>query len=324
MRRFILEAVPLQAPRDEGIVERPGGADVVADGVVAAFPLGQRANTPAREEARATLLARDCGRPRLIDDAAPKQVANVRGQGVDLAAVSVERQRVVLSALDPRVATEVMLEFVRFALELVGVLRVVPYSTCQPGAAHLGVVGVTLELAGRAREAGQLPVATRDRVPGVLPALVLEAGLLVAALVGDVADSQRISLCVDPVHCGACLGLKGADEVGVAATREPSGRCVRGSTSVGPMAPLRHRVERGDRRWQLAVPATTPRTSFVVCARASVIREVATRRCTRALCAGCRASSYRRVPAGARTRLLEVACHPLDERCWVRGAMGPL
>ena len=47
-----------------------------------------------------------------------------------------------------------------------------------------------------------------DRVPGVLPALVLEAGLLVAALVGDVAVALQVGVLVDPVQGGARLRLE--------------------------------------------------------------------------------------------------------------------
>ena len=45
---------------------------------------------------------------------------------------------------------------------------------------------------------GQRAVAVGDRVPGVLPALVLEPGLLVAALVGDVAVALEVGVLVDP------------------------------------------------------------------------------------------------------------------------------
>ena len=88
------------------------------------------------------------------------------------------------------------------------------FQTCarQAGAAHLGVVGVALQLAGGAREARQAAVAVGDRVPGVLPALVLEAGLLVAALVGDVAVALQVGVLVDPVQGGARLGFELAHE----------------------------------------------------------------------------------------------------------------
>ena len=72
--------------------------------------------------------------------------------------------------------------------------------TCarQARGADLGVVDVALQLAGRARRRRQRAVRERDRVPGVLPALVLEAGLLVAPLVLDVAVAVAVAVFVDP------------------------------------------------------------------------------------------------------------------------------
>ena len=200
-RRLLLEAVAAQAPGDERVVERPDRADVVADRVVAALALGQRADAPAGEEPRAHAGgARRALRLRLVDDPAPEQVPVVRGERVDLAAVGVEREREVLAVLDPEVAVEAPLEVGGLASRA---RRRTPRPSRSRGearAADLGVVGVALELARRAREARQSAVAVGDRVPGVLPALVLEAGLLVAALVGDVAVALQVGVLVDPVR----------------------------------------------------------------------------------------------------------------------------
>ena len=92
------------------------------------------------------------------------------------------------------------------ASRLVGVLRVVPEQPSQPRAAHLRVVGVALQFAGRPREPGQPAVRVADRVPGVLPALVLQAGLLVASLVRDVAVAHQVGVVVDPGERRAGLG----------------------------------------------------------------------------------------------------------------------
>ena len=56
----------------------------------------------------------------------------------------------------------------------------------------------------------------RDRVPRVLPALVLEPGLLVAPLVGDVAVALQVGVVVDPGQGRARLLLERSDELGVA------------------------------------------------------------------------------------------------------------
>ena len=216
LRRFLLEAVAPQPPRDEGVVEGPDRADVVADRVVPALAFCQRADAPAGEEPRPHQLARDGLGLRLVDDAAPQQVAVVRRQRVDLVALGVEREREVLAVLDPEVAVEPPLEVGRLLLELVGERRVLPDGPGQASAAHLRVVGVALELAGRAREAGQPPVAVGDGVPGVLPALVLEAGLLVPALVPDVAVAHQVGVLVDPVQRRPRLAFELVDEACVA------------------------------------------------------------------------------------------------------------
>ena len=122
----------------------------------------------------------------------------------------------VAAVLDPEVAVEPPLEVGRLLLEPVGELLVCQTLAGEPGAAHLRVVGVALELAGRAGEARQPAVAVGDRVPGVLPALVLEAGLLVAALVGDVAVALEVGVLVDPVQRRAGLALEVAHELPVA------------------------------------------------------------------------------------------------------------
>ena len=98
----------------------------------------------------------------------------------------------------------------------VGVVWIVPDLARQPGAAHLGVVGVALQLAGGAREAGQASVAVGDRVPRVLPALVLEARLLVAPLVRDVAVALQVGVVVDPGQGGSRRQLQNAHELRVA------------------------------------------------------------------------------------------------------------
>ena len=155
LRRLVLEAVAPEAPGDERVVERPDGADVVADRVVPALALGERANAPAGEEPRPEEVAGDGLRLRLVDDAAPEQVAVVRREAVDLAPLLVQREREVLAVLDPEVAVEAALEVGGILLERVGELRVLPDLAREAGAAHLRVVRIALELARRTREAGQ-------------------------------------------------------------------------------------------------------------------------------------------------------------------------
>jgi hypothetical protein len=62
----------------------------------------------------------------------------------------------------------------RATLEPIREREVVPALACKPRGAPERVVGVTLNLAGRDRRLRERPVGEQDRVPGVLPALVVE------------------------------------------------------------------------------------------------------------------------------------------------------
>src|SRR4029079_5770685 len=128
----------------------------------------------------------------------------------------IQGQGEVPPVLDPEVAVEPALEIRRLLLEPLGEHSVLPHQPGEPGAADLGVIGVPLELAGRPRKAGQRPVPERDRVPRVLPALVLEPALLVAALVRDVAVALEVGVVVDPRERGSSLVLELAHELPVA------------------------------------------------------------------------------------------------------------
>ena len=174
LRRLVLEPVATEAPRDERVVEGPDGSGVVPDRVVAPLSDGQRPHAPAGEEPRPEQVPRDRTCFRLVDDPAPQKVAVVRRERVDLPSVLVEGEREVLAVLDPEVAVEPAFQVRRVRCELVGERRVLPDLTGETRAAYLGVVGVALQLARCPREAWKLSAAERDRVPRVLPALVLE------------------------------------------------------------------------------------------------------------------------------------------------------
>src|SRR5438093_2023023 len=110
-------------------------------------------------------------------------MADVGGKRVYLPAIFVKSQCEVLTVLDPEISVEPALQIGCFSFKSIPEIVVFPNFARQPGAAHFGVVGVSLQLACRARETGDSSVPVGDGVPGVLPALVLEPGLLVAALV---------------------------------------------------------------------------------------------------------------------------------------------
>ena len=179
-------------------------------------------------------------------------MADVRGERVHRAAFGVERDRERPPVGDPEVAVEAALEVGRLALELDGVGLVLPDLARQPGPAHARVVGVALQLAGRPRESRQLAVAIGDRVPGVLPALVLEAGLLVAALVPDVAVAHQVGVLVDPVERRPGLRLELAHQpavAGPALVLVEQDHEQRGGVGVAVVRRVRPLLERG----QLAV-----------------------------------------------------------------------
>ena len=129
---------------------------------------------------------------------------------------AIEREREVPSVRDPEVAVEAALEFGRFLLEAVGERRVVPDQSREAGASDLRVVGVALELARGPGEPGQPPVPVGDRIPRVLPALVLEPRLLVAAPIPDVAIAEEVGVVVDPGEGGPRLVLALSDQRAVA------------------------------------------------------------------------------------------------------------
>ena len=247
-RRLVLEPVAPQPPRDERVVERPDRADVVADRVVPPLALGERAHAPAREQprphrdGRATAFAFDLStmplhsRWPLFDASASTWLPSASSASAKYSPSSTQKSR-----LKRRFRSAACFSSV------VGERGVLPDLAREPGAAQLGVVRVALELARRAREAGQAAVAVRDRVPRVLPALVLEPGLLVAALVRDVAVALEVGVLVDPVQRGPRLVLEVAHEL---ACRRSSARTRRAA----------RRTAASRRRSRSTASAAAPRT----------------------------------------------------------------
>ena len=263
---------------------------MVANWVVAALALGEGAHAPAGEEPRSEQVLRNRLCLRLVDDPAPEEMAVVRRQRVHLLALAVEREREILAVLDPEVAVEATPQVGGLPLELVRKRRVLPEETRQPRAAQLRVIGVPLQLAGRAREARDPTVAVRDRVPRILPALVLEPRLLVPALVPEVAAAaDQVPVLVDPAQGRARFGFELADEPPVAAPalvlveqhavqrRRVSGAVVRG---VRPLLerrqlPVAHLVEdpAGILVAEVVDPAALPGAEHAQCGGGELGRE---------------------------------------------------
>src|SRR5919201_1688666 len=216
-RGLIAEAVARKPVCDERVVVWPDGAVVVADRVVAGLAFGHRAHAPTREEGGPEEMRGDLGRLVLVHDAAPEQVPDVRGDAVDAALLAVEGEREAAPLRDPEILVEATLQLGRLALEAHGELVVVPVLAREPRATHLYVVDVALDLARRDRPLGDRAVGEADRVPRVLPALVLESRLDITPLVFDVAVAVAVAVLVDPRERRARGRLELAHQLSVAA-----------------------------------------------------------------------------------------------------------
>src|SRR5262249_1199520 len=89
-----VEAVALEAARDEGVVVRPDRAAVVADRGGAGLAAREGADAAAREEVLAEEALGEAGGALGRDDAAEEGVSGVRGDGGDLALLAVEGEAV--------------------------------------------------------------------------------------------------------------------------------------------------------------------------------------------------------------------------------------
>src|SRR5205085_11306875 len=126
--------------------------------------------------------------------------------------LAVECERVETALLDPEVRVESLLELLRFGLEPIREPGIAPDLARESRCAHLRVVDVPLDLASRDRALRNRAVGEADRVPRVLPALVLEARLRVSPFVLDVAVPVAIAPLVDPFERRACVRLEVAYE----------------------------------------------------------------------------------------------------------------
>src|SRR5207302_10957386 len=128
----------------------------------------------------------------------PEQVADVRGHRVDLPLLAVEGERVAAERLDPEIAIEALTQGRRVAFQPAGQLRVVPDITGQASRPDASVVRVALDLAGCDRPLRHRAVLEKDRIPGVLPALIGQA-FLRARLVLEVAVPIAVAVTLDPL-----------------------------------------------------------------------------------------------------------------------------
>ena len=123
---------------------RPDRALVVTNRVVTAVSLGHRAHAPPREEPGPEQVFDDVPGPIVADDAAPEQMADVRGERVDGLLVAVEREGIVGAVLEPEVVVERLLEVRCLLLELLRKRLVAPDLSCEACTPAPGVVDVSL------------------------------------------------------------------------------------------------------------------------------------------------------------------------------------
>src|SRR5215831_982851 len=143
-------------------------------------------------------------------------MADVRRQRVDLALLPVQPEGEEPALPDPEIPVEAALQISGLGFQLLGPGGGAPHLAGETGGSHLGVVDIPLQLAGRARRRRQRSVGERDRIPGILPALILEAGLLVAAFVLDVAVAVAVAVLVDPA-----IAARACDSISRASARSP-------------------------------------------------------------------------------------------------------
>src|SRR5690242_9680801 len=127
-------------------------------------------------------------------------MAHIRGERVDLFLVSVQGEREKLSLFDPEIPVEPLLQISSLALEPFFEGRVAPYSPCEPGATHFGVIDVALDFARRPRKFRQTPVRMAYGVPRIFPTLVLKAAILVVSFILHIAVAIAIAVSVDPIQ----------------------------------------------------------------------------------------------------------------------------
>src|SRR5215468_9954912 len=140
-----------------------------------------------------------------LNDATPEQMPDVGAQGIDLAFFSVQRKSKELLFRNPEILIEPVLEFSGLFLQSPGSFRIAPEFTGEPGTTALRVIDVSLYLASRDRHGCKRSIRESDGVPRVFPALVLDSGFFVAALVLNIPITVTVAVFIDPLQC--CPGF---------------------------------------------------------------------------------------------------------------------
>src|SRR5207237_8478405 len=168
-------------------VQRPYEDDIEYNRIISPLAFSHRAHAPAGKELFAHQVAHNSLCLVILDDPAPEQVPDVRGQRINLPPITIDGECEEFTIFEPVVLVEASFQFVSFLLQLFCKCRVVQQLPGEARTAPLRVIDVALDLACCARQARERAIGERDGVPGVLPAMVLQPRLLVAAVVLDIA-----------------------------------------------------------------------------------------------------------------------------------------
>jgi len=198
LRRFFAEPVACESGGYEAAVVGPDRSVVVLDGIVSALTLGHGSYAPSGEHFGAHQVVANIGGLIVIHDAAPQQLADVGAQAVHLAFGTVEGNGEELSVRNPVVLVEAAFELCCFLLQLYGQRLVFPDLARQTSTAHFSIVGVALDFTSGARRGCQGAIVEENGVPGVFPALVVQAqrGF---AFIFDITVAIAVAVVVDPV-----------------------------------------------------------------------------------------------------------------------------
>src|SRR5262245_51318213 len=142
----------------------------------------------------------------VVDDSTPEQMPNVGGQRINLSFFPVKCQGKELLLGNPKILVEFAFELSGLFLQPFGSLRIVPEFPGEARTTTLRVIDIPLDFAGGDWLGCQSAIGKGNSVPRVFPALILESGLFIPALVLNVAVTVPIAISIDPSQ--RCPGLR--------------------------------------------------------------------------------------------------------------------
>lgn len=248
---LVVQAVPRQPQRDEGVVVGPDRTPVIRQRMVGGLAGGECAHAPAGEEVRFEEPAAHQLAVLLVQQARPQQMTRVRGERVDMAAVAVQRQRGEGVFTHPEVPLEPVAEVGGGLFQERRVDLVAPDRAGQQRGAAQRVVRVSLGARRHHRPGRAAAVGRTDGAGGVLPVLVGEAAAVRA--VDEIAARGQPAVVQHPADRRTGVGLQPAGQrhiTGPLGVRAEEHQEQRRRVHRTVVAPVRHLPEVR----QLAVP----------------------------------------------------------------------